>query len=38
MMGYGPADERGRGYRGNRMCWKETDSTRGYGYYAPCSN
>ena len=31
MYGYGP-----RGYRGERLCWKETDATRGFGYYAPC--
>ena len=28
MMGYGSADGRGRGYRGKRLCWKETDSAR----------
>lgn len=41
MMGYGSADGRnGRraGYRGKRLCWNETDSSRGYGHYAPCSN
>jgi hypothetical protein len=41
MMGYGYADgsdRHGRGYRGQRQCWKVTDSERGYGYYAPCSN
>ena len=27
---------RGRGYRGRNMCWHETDSDRGYGYYEPC--
>ncbi len=31
-------DERRPGYRGARSCWKETDSARGFGYYAPCSN
>jgi hypothetical protein len=38
MMGYGSADGRGRGYSGKRLCWKETDSARGYGHYAPCGN
>ena len=40
MMGYGSDDgdgRRGRAYRAQRQCWQETDS-RGYGYYAPCSN
>jgi hypothetical protein len=43
MMGYGYGPDnrgyyrRGRGNRGQRLCWKETDS-RGYGYYAPCRN
>jgi len=40
MMGYGSDDgdgRRGRAYRAKRQCWQETDS-RGYGYYAPCSN
>ncbi len=41
MMGYGSAD-RGdgprAGYRGNHMCWHETNSGRGYGYNAPCGN
>ena len=41
MMGaYGDNDDRGYrrgpGYRGERRCWKDTDSSRGYGYYAPC--
>ncbi len=27
---------RGRASRGQRMCWHETDSDRGYGYYEPC--
>ena len=26
------------GYRGKRLCWNETDSSRGYGHYAPRSN
>jgi hypothetical protein len=41
MMGYGSADDRngrGAGYRGKRLCWNETDSSRGYGHYAPCGN
>jgi hypothetical protein len=41
MMDYDSADGRnGRGadHRGERMCWNETDSGRGYGHYAPCSN
>jgi len=41
MMGYGSADVRNgprAGYRGKRLCWIETDSGRGYGHYAPCSN
>ena len=46
MMGYGDDDDRGyrrgRGYRGQnrgqRMCWNQNDSDRGYGYYAPCKN
>ena len=41
MMGYGSADgsdRHGRSYRGQRQCWKATDSERGYGYYAPCGN
>lgn len=29
---------RGRGYRGQRLCWTLTDSDRGYGYYSPCRN
>ena len=37
MMGHG-RDGRRPGYRGNRLCWKETDSARGFGYYALCSN
>jgi periplasmic protein CpxP/Spy len=40
MMGYGSADAgsgRGGAYRGKRLCWQETDSGRGYGYYAACS-
>lgn len=42
MMGgpYGDEDRgygRGPGYRGDRLCWKDTDSARGYGYYAPCT-
>jgi hypothetical protein len=41
MMGgrYGDEDRgyrRGRGYRGERLCWKDTDSARGFGYYAQC--
>lgn len=40
MMGYGSVYERGYGpgprYRGDQLCWKETDSARGYGYYQPC--
>jgi len=39
MMDYGSAEGvngRGAGYRGKRLCWKDTDSARGYGYYAPC--
>ena len=31
-------DARRPGYRGDRSCWKETDSVRGFGYYAPCSH
>ena len=27
---------RGRNYRRQRMCWNETNSSHGYGYYAPC--
>ena len=27
---------RGRGYRGQRMCWHEADSDRSYGYYELC--
>lgn len=40
MYGYGADEDRAyrRGYRGERLCWKETDSARGYGYYAPCGN
>ena len=41
MMGYGSAndsDRQGRDYRRQRQCWKETDSDRGHGYYAPCGN
>jgi hypothetical protein len=41
MMDYGSADGRnGReaDHRGKRLCWNETDSGRGYGHYAPCSN
>jgi len=41
LIGHGPGNARngrGPGYRGNRTCWKETDSTRGFGYYAPCGN
>jgi hypothetical protein len=41
MMGYGSAndsDRQGRDYRGQRQCWKATDSERGYGYHAPCDN
>ncbi len=41
MMGYGSADGRngrGAGYRGKHVCWTETDSSRGYGYYAQCAN
>jgi len=36
--GYGgdPGYGRGQAYRGDRLCWRETDSARGYGYYAPC--
>jgi hypothetical protein len=34
QRGYGP----GRRYRGQRLCWKQTDSDHGYGYYAPCGN
>jgi hypothetical protein len=39
MMGDGSVDggdRRGQDSRGNRPCWKETDSERGYGYHAPC--
>ena len=39
MMGPGYGDgryQRGNGYRGERMCWHETDSDKGTGYYAPC--
>lgn len=28
---------RGSGRRGERLCWQDTDSARGYGYYAPCA-
>ena len=41
MMGYGSAadsNRRGASDRGKRLCWNETDSSRGYGHYAPCSN
>ena len=45
MMGYGygyGADERdyrsGPRYRGDRLCWRKTDSAHGYGYYARCRN
>jgi hypothetical protein len=34
--GYDRGYQRGPGYRGQRLCWTETDSSRGYGYYAPC--
>jgi len=43
--GYGPGymigpgyGQRGYGnrYRGKRLCWNETDSDKGTGYYAPC--
>jgi len=27
---------RGRGNRSQRLCWTQTDSDRGYGYYSPC--
>lgn len=37
MMGSG-RDERRPRNRGVRSCWKETDSTRGFGYYTPCGN
>ena len=40
-IGHGPGNARdGRrpGYRGEHTCWKETDSARGFGYYAPCGN
>lgn len=41
MGGYYGDDERGYGrgpgYRGERLCWKDTDAARGYGYYAPCA-
>ncbi len=39
MMGPGNGDgPRGYGdrYRGKRLCWNETDSDKGTGYYAPC--
>ena len=41
MMDYGSdndGDSREQGNRGNHRCWNETDSTRGHGYYAACSN
>ena len=43
MMGPGYGDGhraygRGPGYRGQRMCWNETDSDKSTGYYAPCQN
>ena len=37
MTGSG-RQERRLSNRGARSCWKETDSMRGFGYYAPCSN
>jgi hypothetical protein len=45
-LGYGMMMDRGWGNRrgderrwGNHpMCWTDTDSNRGYGYYAPCRN
>jgi hypothetical protein len=40
-IGHGPGNARdGRrpGYRGEHTCWKEADSARGFGYYAPCGN
>lgn len=46
MYGYGPDGRSYRGgpsnsgqvYRGKKLCWHETDSDRGTGYYEPCSN
>jgi hypothetical protein len=44
MNGYGPGYMAGPsngaepGYRGQRLCWQETDATRGYGRYVPCGN
>lgn len=38
MMGYASADGHRAGQRGKRLCWNETDSSRGYGHYAPCGN
>lgn len=38
MMGYGSADGHRAGQRGKRLCWNETNSSRGYGHYAPCGN
>jgi hypothetical protein len=41
MMGYGPGNRgirNGPAYRGQRMCWKETDSSRNFGYYEACPN
>ena len=38
MMGYGSANDRRAGYRGKQLCWNETNSSRGYGHYAPCGN
>jgi len=38
MMGYSSADGHRAGYRGKRLCWNETDSSRGYGHYGPCGN
>lgn len=39
MYGYGSDNRdyrRGPRNRGERMCWTETNSMHGYGYYAPC--
>ena len=36
--GYDDGDNDGRheGYRGDRLCWNQTGSARGQGYYARC--
>jgi hypothetical protein len=30
--------QNGSRYRGDRLCWQETDPARGYGHYVPCRN